>query len=322
MNLLTTMLSLGVLCTGGGGDGDGQTVELRLRPAVAARGLDVTIGELCEVLPAAGEGLAIARLPFGPAPGGGYTRTVLRSEIVQALAAAGRSVAHVRLTGADEVVVQAVLVDVPSTDVVEAATVSLQALLAVEGGDVEVEAPTRLRHVQAPPGRRSLELRGRVRGNRMQPTSAVVDVEVLVDGEVHKRVPVQFELRRFHTVLKTAGSIRAGTPLGADNLVLAREPMAQVTGLWLDAFAQVDGLIAARDLPPNQRLTLGDAAPPALVHRGETVTVVLTRGRVKVTAKAIANHDAPLGGRVTLTNLQSRGQMAGVVQAPGLVVVQ
>src|SRR5690606_21698000 len=104
MNLLTTMLSLGVLCTGGGGDGDGQTVELRLRPAVAARGLDVTIGELCEVLPAAGEGLAIARLPFGPAPGGGYTRTVLRSEIVQALAAAGRSVAHVRLTGADEVV--------------------------------------------------------------------------------------------------------------------------------------------------------------------------------------------------------------------------
>ena len=145
---------------------------------------------------------------------------------------------------------------------------------------------------------------------------------MLVDGEVHKRVPVQFELRRFHTVLKTAGSIRAGTPLGADNLVLAREPMAQVTGLWLDAFAQVDGLIAARDLPPNQRLTLGDAAPPALVHRGETGTVVLTRGRVKVTAKAIANHDAPLGGRVTLTNLQSRGQMAGVVQAPGLVVVQ
>jgi flagella basal body P-ring formation protein FlgA len=51
------------------------------------------------------------------------------------------------------------------------------------------------------------------------------------------------------------------------------------------------------------------------------VTVVLTRGRVKVTARAIANHDAPLGGRITLTNAQSRSTLTGVVQGPGLVVV-
>lgn len=321
MKFLATILLTG-LAFGGGDEGVPAQLELRLRPAVAARGLDVTIGELCEVLPNGPDALAVAQIKFGPAPGSGYTRTILRTEIVQSLAAAGRNVALVKLTGADEVVVQAIAVEVPASELLDAATAALQALLAIEGGDVEFEAPTRLRQVQAPPGRQSQDLRCRVRGNRTGPTSAVVDVEVLVDGEAHRRVPVQFKLQRFHAVLKTAGTIRAGTPLGAENLVLAREPIAQVTGLYLDAFPQVEGLIAARNLQPNQRLTLADAAPPALVHKGEVCTVVLTRGRVKITAKAIANHDAPLAGRITLTNTQSRGTLTGVVTAPGLVVVQ
>ena len=36
----------------------------------------------------------------------------------------------------------------------------------------------------------------------------------------------------------------------------------------------------------------------------------------------MANHDAPLQGRITLTNLQSRSQLSGVVHGPGLVVTQ
>jgi flagella basal body P-ring formation protein FlgA len=91
--------------------------------------------------------------------------------------------------------------------------------------------------------------------------------------------------------------------------------------MFLDRLAQVEGMIAARTLQNGQRLTLVDVAPPALIQRGEVVTVVLTRGRVKVTAKAMANHDAPLGGRITLTSLSSRSSMTGLVQAPGLVVI-
>ena len=48
---------------------------------------------------------------------------------------------------------------------------------------------------------------------------------------------------------------------------------------------------------------------------------MLTRGRVKVTAKAIANEDAPIEGRIRLTNMNSRTQLTGVVHGPGLVVV-
>lgn len=305
----------------GGGDENGKTqTSVRLRPSVSVRGLDVTIGELCE-LPADATGVTLAAVKFGPAPVNGFTRTVGRTEIVQALAAAGVDIATVKVEGADAAIVQGVVVDVAAAELLEAATTALQAQLAVEGDDVEYEAPQRVRVLQAPPGRRSQDLRARVRGTATGVNTAVVDVEVLVDGESWKKVPLTFKLQRFQKVLKTSATVRAGAPLGPDVVALVREPIDQATGLYLGRLDQVDGQVAARNLQPNQRLTLADVAPPALVHRGDPVTIVLTRGRVKVTAKGLANHDAPLGARVAVTNLLSRNVVTGIVQGPGLVVV-
>ena len=39
------------------------------------------------------------------------------------------------------------------------------------------------------------------------------------------------------------------------------------------------------------------------------------------TARTMANQDAPLNGRIRLTNMSSRTQMTGVVHGPGLVVI-
>jgi flagella basal body P-ring formation protein FlgA len=110
-------------------------------------------------------------------------------------------------------------------------------------------------------------------------------------------------------------------PLGPESVVVSREALDQASGLWLDRMEQVEGMLAARNLPAGSRITLGDIAPPAIVRKGDVVTVVLTKGRVKVTTRAIANQDAPLGGRVLLTNPSTRSTLTGVVQAPGLVVV-
>ena len=322
MNVITiATLCLAALC-GGGDEKDKPKLEVRVKVATLVRGLDVTVGELCEITPAGKEAVALSKVAFGPAPTAGHTRIVSRTEIVQALAAAGHDVGALKFAGSTEVTVQPVVVEVPIADLLDSATSALQAVLAIEGGDVEIEAPVRLRQVQAPPGRTSQELVARVRGNRTSPEAAIVDVEVMVDGACSKRVPVPFKLTRYQQVLKTTGAIRAGTPLGADNLTIAREPVVQATGMWLNTLDQVQGLNAARNLQANARITLGDAAPPAVIRRGDVVTVVLTQGRVKVTAKAIANHDAALGARATLTNLSSRTALTGTVAAPGLVIVQ
>jgi flagellar basal body P-ring formation protein FlgA len=306
----------------GGGDGDKEKLEIKLKSTTYVRGLDVTIGELCDITPEGADALAIAKISFGPAPVSGHARTISRTEIVQSIAASGKDLSGLKFAGSNEIVVQPILNDLSSPEMIEAATAALQAVLAIEGGDVEFTAPQRMRLMQAPPGRRSQEFVARLRGDKTGPNSAVIDVEIVVDGVSYKKVPITFELTRYQQLVKTVGAIRAGTPLGPENCVVSREAMAQVNGMFLTSLDQVVGLNAARDLQSDRRVMLGDTALPSVIRKGDVVTVVLTRGRVKVTARAMANHDAPLAGRITLTNLQSRSQMVGIVSAPGLVVVQ
>ncbi len=313
---------LGLCAVAGLARGGGDPLEVRMKPSAQVRGLEIRVGDLCEFVANDRETLELAKVTFGRSPGQGHARVIGRTELLQALAAAGHDLARIKIEGARETTVQAVVVDVPAGELVDAATTALHALLAVEGGDVEFDAPRNVTRVQAPPGRIGQEIVARVRGGRTAPTSAVVDVEIRVDGELCKRVPVTFPLRRYQSVLKTVGPVRAGTLLGPQNLEIAREPVAQGTNLLLTDFAQIEGMVAARDLQANRRLMLADTAPPDVVQKGEMVTVVIDRGRVKATARAIANHGAPIGGRLTLTNPDSKKQLVGVVTAPGLVVLQ
>ncbi len=326
MNLFVTFGLCAVFASGGGngGHGDGAPaakLEIRIKPTAMVRGLDIRIGDFCEILPSGQMALELGQVEFGRAPTQGYARTIGRTELIQAIAGAGYDLANFKFEGASESAVQSVVVDVPPADVLEAARTSLQALLALEGGDVEIETPKAVRRIQAPPGRRSQEIVARVRGGKTSPTMAVVDVEIEVDGEAHKKVPITFKLTRYQRVLKTVGPIRQGTALGPQNLELVREAVSQTSNLLLSDFAAVDGLVAMRDLQGDKRLMLADTAPPAVVHKGEIVTVVMTNGRIKVTARALANHDAPISGRVTLTNIDSKKQLVGIVAAPGLVVL-
>lgn len=320
MTLLTTIALCAALFGGGNGDPPVKP-ELRIKPATTIRGLHVTIGDLCEITPTNEQTMVLAAIRFGPAPKNGYARAVSRTDIIRALAGAGIQLKTLKLTGGNEISVQSFATEVLQQDMLDAATAALQAQLNVEGGDVEFEAPIRIRKVKAPPGRVSQDLRARVRNTKTNLSLAIVDIEILVDGEVFKKIPVNYKLRRFHRILKTTGTIRKDTPLGPENIRVMREPMAQASDVYLARMPQVTGMNSARDLRSGQRLTLNDIMPPALIHRGDIVTVVLTRGRVKVTSRAIANHNAPLEGRIQMTNLNSRSQMTGRVLGPGLVVI-
>lgn len=306
----------------GGDEKDKPAFELALKNTALVRGADIRLADLCDIAPAGQEAFRLGQLVFARSPTSGYTRAVSRNEILQTLATAGHPAARFQLKGPVEVIVQGAFTEVPAQEIAEAASTALTAVLAAENAsDVETELLTRLRGVHAPPGRQSLEVKARVRDGHTNQGSALVDVELLVDGERFRILPVQYRLVRYQKVLKTTGAIRQGAPLGPENLAFSREKMAETQGLYVSDFDAIKGLIARRNLPGNQLLTMGDVSEPALIRRGELVTVILTRGRVKVTAKALANHDAARGELITLTNTQTRAQITGVAEAPGTVVV-
>jgi hypothetical protein len=56
--------------------------------------------------------------------------------------------------------------------------------------------------------------------------------------------------------------------------------------------------------------------------RGDIVTVVLTKGRVKIETRGVANNDAGRGETVMVTSASNRTQLTGVAEASGTVVVR
>ncbi len=296
--------------------------EIDLRANALVRGLDITLADLAEVKPEGQDASTIGALKLGVAPMPGVVRQITRNDFLQALVANGYSPAAFKIRGAIESTVQSMIVSIGQNEFVNAATIALQAVLLQEGGDVEYELAAPLRALQVQPGRISQELRARVRGGATSPASVVVDVEVLVDGVAARSVAVQWKLSRFHQVLKTTQAIAAGLPIGPENCLLSRERVTQTQGLYITTLEQVLGTIAKRNLQPAQLLMLTDVGQPALIHRGDIVTVVLTKGRVKIETRGIANNDAGRGESVTVTSASTRAQLTGVAEASGTVVVR
>ena len=82
------------------------------------------------------------------------------------------------------------------------------------------------------------------------------------------------------------------------------------------------GFEATRTLQVGTIITASDLKPADLVRKGESVTLTIVRGALRLTVDTIALEDAKLGEQVPLMNKDSGSEIRGIVtgrnQARGL----
>jgi flagella basal body P-ring formation protein FlgA len=302
---------------------EGALVEIRCRSQALVRGVDVRLQDVAEVVardPALVERLG--QLSFGRRPAKGCNRVLPQAGVRAQLAAEGLAPDQLAVTGALETIVQSVHASVQPQELLEVAEPILRRALALEPeADIEFELATKPTALEVPPGRRAFDLRGRLRGNAIAPTSAVVEVAVVVDDEEFKVVQLPYRLRRFGRALVVTEPVRRETPLGTHLLEPRRiELAAGAETLHVADLAAVHGMVAARDLRLGQVLRLCDLAAPAVIRPKDPVVVVIARGRVQVTTKGVALGSAAAGDRVEVVTGNGRVLQA-VAHGKGLVVV-
>ncbi|MFP4570785.1 flagellar basal body P-ring formation chaperone FlgA [Rhodosalinus sp.] len=111
--------------------------------------------------------------------------------------------------------------------------------------------------------------------------------------------------------------IRAQEVIGPGDVILAE---GEVPGALTDPAAAV-GREARIALYPGRPVMRGQTAAPALVERNQIVSVVYSRGGLKVTAEARALSRAAEGEPVRVMNLSSRMSVTGTVAPDGSVRV-
>ena len=299
------------------------TIEVRCRSQALIRGADVRLQDVAEVI--ADDPVLVQRLgelSFGRRPTKGFNRVLPQTGVGAQLASEGLPPDRVRLTGALETVVQSVHATLQPSELIEVAEPILRAAIELEPErDIEFELGSKLLAMEVPPGRRSFDLRGRLRGNVLQATSAVVEVAVMVDGEEFKVVPLPYRLRRFGKALVVVEPVRREAALGPHMLEQRRielSPGAET--LHVAELTAVRGCVAARDLRRGQVLRLSDLAAPAVIRPKDPVVVVIARGRVQVTTKGLALGNAAVGDRVDVVTASGR-VLQGIARGASLVTV-
>lgn len=309
----------------GGGDGEkASAVVVQCRADAEIRGTDVLLRDIADVRTDDVE-LAerLGSLSFGKRPAVGFNRLLSQQDIKLRLAQEGLRDARLQMTGATQVLLHPVMTRVEHQELLDAADPVLRAALELDSDkDIEFEPAGAKQQLFVPPGRFSMDLRARLRDGKLQYSSAIVDVTVLVDDEEYRTVPLPYRLRRYQKAAIARTAIKRGVELNEDNVELRRVEAAQGTTPWITDLDAIRGKVAAQDLQGGQMLAVRSLADPAVVLRGDPVNLVAISSRMQVATRAVALGDGAVGDRIPVRNLTAGKIVQATVRGAGLVVIE
>lgn len=287
-----------------------ETAVPRLRGDVTARHDVLTLGDLVENVPP-----ALAGKPLFRAPALGATGTIQSRRIAEAASALG--IAAVETGGRMQVAVQRAARRVGAPEIEAALKRALETGYGLDTNltmiRLDGETPTMLAPVDLAGQASALDLVYDARSRRI---SALVSL-----GERQASLRVSGVVVEIRDVAVLARGLNRGEPVREGDVVLERRPKDGLgAGVQASASAGL-GEIAQRALPAGSILREGDTAPPDLVTRGETVTIVYAAPGISLSMRGLANDSGRMGAVVNVVNVASKKVLQATVIGPGKVSV-
>lgn len=146
-------------------------------------------------------------------------------------------------------------------------------------------------------------------------TSVGVRCEGLVPWTVYLRARV----RVWQEVLVSRGALSRGDALVADDVMLQKMDVSQITGRFLHHSNQAVDLELRRSVAPGVVLTQNMLRRIQVIDRGDRVTLLARVGNLSVRVAGRALAAGAKGDQIAVENIASGRRVQGVVMADGLV---
>ncbi|MBS0373543.1 MAG: flagellar basal body P-ring formation protein FlgA [Proteobacteria bacterium] len=134
----------------------------------------------------------------------------------------------------------------------------------------------------------------------------------------------QFVAVRVHAeepVAIAAGPLGRGQVLRAEDVAIVSREIGSLPAGYFRRAEEVIGRLAQRTIGPGELLLPQNVRPPALVRRGQTVTLLAHAGSFQVRSSGIAENDGGLEERVRVRSAGSGRMVEGVVRSGDTVEV-
>ena len=291
-------------------------LEISLRSDVLVEDPMVTLGELAELDE---ETAPFAALQLMQSPDPGQEKTLSAALVRQAVVQRAPELNEATWSGAQTVTVRrdGLVIDQPALE---------QLLSGYLKANRERLPKARIafKNMQFPPsfvlpkGRVATEIfpaDSRILGSRR------FTVIFRVDGQLVRNLSLRGELEALAPVVTAAVDLDRGTVLGEADLDLVEMDITSLRNPCLDPGA----LLGKKLKRPVRRGTPLDPATvemPPVISRGETVTILLNRGALNLTARGQALQNGLQDETIRVRNNDSQRDISGRVLAPGVVIVE
>ena len=144
------------------------------------------------------------------------------------------------------------------------------------------------------------------------------------DGEDGKprTTYIPFRIYEKKTVFYATKSLPRGTPVSADDLGSKETYISENDLIYPDHLHDVTGKVLKRDVAPGVILTTLMLDNPQVIHRGETVTMVVENKELLVSTKGKAQEPGKVGEKIRVKNLTTDRELVGKVANDGTVIVE
>ena len=286
------------------------TPPLRLRGDVTARGDVLTLGDLVE-----GASTEAAGRPLFRAPALGATGTIQARRIADAVV--GLGLGEVETGGRVQVSVVRAARRVTQPEIEAALKRGLESGHGLDARNLAVrldgEAPVLLAPVTLDGPAAALDLAYDPRSRRI---AALITL-----GERQASLRVTGQVLEIREVAILGRALNRGEAVTTADLTVERRPREATPADAQGAQANLVGQVAQRTLSAGAILRSGDLAPPDLVLRGESVTIVFESPGLNLSLRGIASESGRLGAAITVINPASKKTLSATVIGPGRVSV-
>lgn len=142
-----------------------------------------------------------------------------------------------------------------------------------------------------------------------------------VDGQVVRNTALRGELEAIAPVVIAAGELRRGTILAQSDLNLAEMDLAGVRNPCADP-AELIGKKLKRTVRLGEAIDRQAVEFPAVISRGDLVTLTARKGALVLSATGVAREDGNAGETIVVRNSASQKDVRARVAGPGTVEVE
>lgn len=258
---------------------------------------------------------AYGKIQLVTAPQPGYTMHLGQREVQRLLHEGGVSNIVVDGAAASNIVTLAVQFD--PVRLVQTAKSSLAAALQRPDLALDIVQNGTLPDIRLPRG--EVSLRSRPIGADRPHSQMVVWVDVLLDGNFYRSVPVTLSVSGMQQVLVARSNLMKLQPVSCDNVDVELRDVAILSSGPLVGDCSSLHRRLRRSLNAGEVLQLGELEAIPAISEGESVTLQVVSGAVVLESRAMALTDGQVGQRISVRAALSQEPVLAMVVAPGIV---